>query len=75
LRECLEKHHAAVSRETLWVNLSTFVTLKDMKSITGEVSLALGSREIAALIGANTAGKSTLLDALSGFLHPFKGSS
>jgi len=38
-----------------------------------DVSLKVGSREIVALIGANTAGKSTLLDTISGFLHPRGG--
>jgi branched-chain amino acid transport system ATP-binding protein len=39
-----------------------------------DVSLVVRSREIVALIGANTSGKSTLLDTISGFLHPGKGS-
>ena len=30
--------------------------------------------EMLALIGANTSGKSTLLDTISGLLHPTKGS-
>lgn len=38
-----------------------------------DVSLVVRSREIVALIGANTSGKSTLLDTISGFLHPSKG--
>ncbi|MFH1491573.1 MAG: ABC transporter ATP-binding protein [Pseudomonadota bacterium] len=38
-----------------------------------EVSLVVRSREIVGLVGANTAGKSTLLDAISGFLHPKGG--
>jgi len=36
--ECLEKHHTTVSKETLWVNISTFVTLKDMKAVTRDAS-------------------------------------
>lgn len=38
-----------------------------------DVSLEVKQGEILALIGANTAGKSTLLDAISGLLHPQKG--
>ena len=38
------------------------------------VSLEVKCGEIVALIGANTSGKSTLLDTISGLLHPAKGS-
>jgi branched-chain amino acid transport system ATP-binding protein len=38
-----------------------------------DVSLEVKRGEILALIGANTAGKSTLLDTISGLLHPAKG--
>ena len=37
------------------------------------VSLEVKRGEILALIGANSAGKSTLLDTISGLLHPAKG--
>jgi len=39
-----------------------------------DVSLVVKRGEIVALIGANTSGKSTLLDTISGLLHPAKGS-
>jgi branched-chain amino acid transport system ATP-binding protein len=39
-----------------------------------DVSLAVESGEMLALIGANTSGKSTLLDTISGLLHPAGGS-
>jgi branched-chain amino acid transport system ATP-binding protein len=38
-----------------------------------DVSLAVRPGEIIALIGVNTSGKSTLLDTISGFLHPSRG--
>jgi branched-chain amino acid transport system ATP-binding protein len=38
------------------------------------VSMEVKRGEMLALIGANTAGKTTLLDAISGVLHPSKGS-
>lgn len=39
-----------------------------------DVSLAVRPGETVALIGANSSGKSTLLNAISGFIHPTKGS-
>ena len=39
-----------------------------------DVSLEVRNGEMLALIGANTSGKSTLLDTISGLLHPTKGS-
>jgi branched-chain amino acid transport system ATP-binding protein len=38
------------------------------------ISLVVNKGEIVALIGANASGKSTLLEAVSGTLHPAKGS-
>ena len=34
--ELLKDYYAAVSKDTLWVNISTFVTLKNMVEITGK---------------------------------------
>ena len=39
-----------------------------------EVSLEVRHGEMLALIGANTSGKTTLMDTISGLLHPAKGS-
>jgi branched-chain amino acid transport system ATP-binding protein len=39
-----------------------------------DVSMEVRQSEILALIGANTSGKTTLMDTISGFLHPAKGS-
>lgn len=39
-----------------------------------DVSLSVKSGEIVAIIGANSSGKSTLLDTISGLMHPAKGS-
>ena len=36
--ELLKEYQASVSKETLWVNISTFVTLKDIISVTGDGS-------------------------------------
>jgi branched-chain amino acid transport system ATP-binding protein len=38
------------------------------------ISLEAGRGEMLALIGANTSGKSTLMDTISGLLHPASGS-
>ena len=38
-----------------------------------ELSIKLGSGEIVGLLGANNAGKTTLLNALSGMVSPMSG--
>ena len=39
-----------------------------------DISLKINEGEIVALVGANAAGKSTLLDTISGIIHPASGS-
>src|SRR5208337_1838263 len=39
-----------------------------------DVSINVKKGEIVALIGANAAGKTTILDTISGFIHPPSGS-
>lgn len=39
-----------------------------------EISLRVGEKEIVALIGANGAGKTTMLNTISGLIHPTSGS-
>ncbi len=39
-----------------------------------DVSLRVGEREIVALVGANASGKSTMMNCISGLLHPTSGS-
>ncbi len=38
-----------------------------------DVSISVGTGEIVAIIGANRSGKSTLLDTISGVIHPADG--
>jgi pyrroline-5-carboxylate reductase len=45
--DLIRKYHAQSPRETLWVNISTFVTLKDIKDITGDVDNVLSCKIIA----------------------------
>jgi branched-chain amino acid transport system ATP-binding protein len=39
-----------------------------------DISLNIADKEIVALVGANGAGKSTMLNAISGVVHPASGS-
>ncbi len=44
--DLIQKYHARSPRETLWVNISTFVTLKDIRDITGDVDNVLSCKII-----------------------------
>jgi branched-chain amino acid transport system ATP-binding protein len=52
-------------------NLDTFYG--KTQAIWG-ISLRIDEKEIVALVGANAAGKTTLLNTISGFLRPASGS-
>ena len=59
-------------QETL-LKISTIDVFHGSFQALWDVSLAVKPGEIVALIGANSSGKSTLLDTISGLLHPAKG--
>jgi len=44
--EILQKHHSVVSEDMLWVNICTFVTLKDILGIVGKVKNVLSCKII-----------------------------
>ena len=68
----MEKRAQEISKEPL-LKISNIDVFQGTFQALWEVSLEVKSGEIVGLIGANTSGKSTLLDAISGLLHPAKG--
>ena len=68
----MEKHAQEISKEPL-LKISNIDVFHGTFQALWDVSLEVKSGEIVGLIGANTSGKSTLLDAISGLLHPAKG--
>jgi branched-chain amino acid transport system ATP-binding protein len=68
----MEKHPPEASQEPL-LKVSNIDVFHGTFQALWDVSLEVKSGEIVGLIGANTSGKSTLLDAISGLLHPAKG--
>ena len=68
----MEKRAQEISQEPL-LKVSNIDVLHGTFQALWDVSLEVKSGEIVGLIGANTSGKSTLLDAISGLLHPAKG--
>jgi branched-chain amino acid transport system ATP-binding protein len=68
----MEKHAQEISKEPL-LKISNIDVFHGTFQALWDVSLEVKSGEIVGLIGANTSGKSTLLDAISGLLHPVKG--
>jgi branched-chain amino acid transport system ATP-binding protein len=69
----MEKHNQEMSREAL-LQVNTVDVFHGSFQALWDVSLTVKPGEIVALIGANSSGKSTLLDTISGLLHPAKGS-
>ena len=68
----MEKSAQEVSRGPL-LRISDVDVFHGTFQALWDVSLEVKAGEIVGLIGANTSGKSTLLDAISGLLHPAKG--
>jgi len=69
----MEKHTQEISQDAL-LKVSNVDVFHGSFQALWDVSLEVRPGEMLALIGANTAGKSTLLDTISGLLHPAKGS-
>lgn len=69
----MEEHNQRTPQETL-LEISHIDVFQGTFQALWDVSLAVKRGEIVALVGANTAGKSTLLDTVSGLLHPAQGS-
>jgi len=69
----MAKHSQEMPQETL-LKVSTIDVFHGSLQALWDVSLAVKPGEIVALIGANASGKSTLLDTISGLMHPSKGS-
>lgn len=56
------------------LKLTNISTAYGKVRVLREVSLEIGEKEIVALVGANGAGKSTMLNTISGIVHPTFGS-
>jgi len=69
----MEKHTRETAQDAL-LKVSNIDVFHGSFQALWDVSLEVKPGEMLALIGANTAGKSTLLDTISGLLHPAKGS-
>ena len=68
----MEKGAQEISQEPL-LKISNIDVFHGTFQALWDVSLEVKAGEIVGLIGANTSGKSTLLDAISGLLHPTEG--
>jgi len=68
----MEKRAQEISQEPL-LKISNIDVFHGTFQALWDVSLEVKAGEIVGLIGANTSGKSTLLDAISGLLHPTEG--
>lgn len=72
-KDTMEEHKQQISQETI-LELSNVDVFHGTFQAIWDVSLVVKRGEIVALVGANTSGKSTLLSAISGLLHPARGS-
>jgi branched-chain amino acid transport system ATP-binding protein len=61
-----------MSKEVI-LKISNIDVFRGSFQVLWDISLEIRTGEMLALIGANTAGKSTLLDTISGLIHPAKG--
>jgi branched-chain amino acid transport system ATP-binding protein len=68
----MERRAQEISKEPL-LKISNIDAFHGTFQALWDVSLEVKTGEIVGLIGANTSGKSTLLDTISGLLHPTKG--
>jgi branched-chain amino acid transport system ATP-binding protein len=68
----MERSAQQLSQEPL-LKISNIDVFRGTFQALWDVSLEVKTGEIVGLIGANTSGKSTLLDTISGLLHPAKG--
>lgn len=68
----MEKQSQEMSQETL-LKISNIDVFYDTLQALWDVSLVVKPGEIVALIGSNASGKSTLINTISGIMHPAKG--
>ncbi len=68
----MEKHSQETSRETA-LKISNIDVFYGTLQALWDVSLVVKPGEIVALIGSNASGKSTLINAISGVMHPARG--
>jgi len=68
----MEKHSQELSQDVL-LKISNIDAFYGTFQALWDVSLVVKPREIVALIGSNASGKSTLINTISGVIHPAKG--
>jgi len=68
----MEKHSQEISQEAL-LKISNIDAFNGTLQALWGVSLVAELGEIVALIGSNASGKSTLINTISGFIHPARG--
>ncbi len=68
----MDKHSYQISQDILLKVINIDVFYGNLQ-ILWDISLEIKTGEIVALIGSNASGKSTLINTISGFLHPARG--